>query len=236
MKGGELMSSNILDYSLYVSGNFKEHYAKKQVKKNEIIIDQKNPFNIPENNLYIVISGQVLVEVSNSFGKNCYYDLVSNNQLFGTESILETHPYPRGISYQARAMTDVVYLEINSQFFLDHMYINPKLYHYILEDVTKRYFSVTQSYQLMNETPVVRVSNALLNLARVLDLKADSSKRKKLPLYINQTFITKYIHSSKSRVSEAFSYLEEVGTIERKPITIINEEKLNQVLLEKLHA
>lgn len=88
----------------------------------------------------------------------------------------------------------------------------------------------------MNETPVVRVSNALLNLARVLDLKADSSKRKKLPLYINQTFITKYIHSSKSRVSEAFSYLEEVGTIERKPITIINEEKLNQVLLEKLHA
>ena len=40
MKGGELMSSNILDYSLYVSGNFKEHYAKKQVKKNEIIIDQ----------------------------------------------------------------------------------------------------------------------------------------------------------------------------------------------------
>ena len=41
MKGGELMSSNILDYSLYVSGNFKEHYAKKQVKKNEIIIDQK---------------------------------------------------------------------------------------------------------------------------------------------------------------------------------------------------
>ena len=66
------MSSNILDYSLYVSGNFKEHYAKKQVKKNEIIIDQKNPFNTPENNLYIVISGQVLVEVSNSFGKNCY--------------------------------------------------------------------------------------------------------------------------------------------------------------------
>lgn len=152
------MYSNILDYSLYISRNFKEHYAKKQVKKNEIIIDQKKPFNTTENNLYIVISGQVLVEVSNSFGKNCYYDLVSSNQLFGTESILETHPYPRGINYQARAMTDVVYLEINSQFFLDHMYVNPKLYHYILEDVTKRYFSVTQSYECrtINERVIVR--------------------------------------------------------------------------------
>ena len=230
------MSSNILDYSLYISGNFKEQYVKKKIKRNEVIVNQKNPLSIKENKLYIVISGQVLVEVSNSYGKNCYYDLISQNQLFGTESILEAHPYLNGVSYQARAMTDVDYLEINSQFFLDHMYVNPKLYHYILEDVTKRYFSVTQSYQLMNETPVVRVTNAILNLARVLDLKADSSKRKKLPLYINQTFITKYIHSSKSRVSEAFTYLEEMGTIERKPITIVNEEKLNQILLEKLHA
>ena len=40
------------------------------MKKNEIIIDQKNPFNTPENNLYIVISGQVLEASKSSY---CFY-------------------------------------------------------------------------------------------------------------------------------------------------------------------
>lgn len=203
------------------------------MKKNKIIVNRDTSLNATPNKIYIVLSGQVLVEISNKYGKSSSYHLVSKNQLFGTDSILESYSYPKGINYRVKSMTDVTYLEINSEFFLDHMYVSPKLYHRVLEDATERCFSVSQSYQLMNETPVVRVSNALLHLAHILDLKEDSSKKKKLPLYINQTFITKYIYSSKSRVSEAFSYLEKTGAIERKPITIVNEEKLNQILLEK---
>lgn len=201
---------------------------KKKIQKGGYIIGfYKN--QTTKDKLYMILEGETLLEVKN-FDGNSFYSLTASNQVFGLENLLLEKK--EEIDYSVLALTDVVYLEIDAEFLLDHIYINPRLYHNILSNMISRYFLLARSYQYSNQSPEVKLGNSLLNIVEILDLKKKKSGEIIFPRYITQAFLSKYIKSSEPNVSKACAYLVEKKIIRRNPFVILNKEKLENFIIK----
>lgn len=181
----------------------------------------------------MILKGVVLLEIKN-FDGNSFYSLTTSNQVFGFENLLLEKK--EEIDYSVLALTDVICLEIDAEFFLDNLYLNPRLYHTIISDIISRYFLLAKSYQYSNQSPEIKLGNSLINIAKILKLQEKKSGEIVFPSYITQIFLSKYIKSSESNISKACLLLVEKKIISRNPISILNKEKLEKFIIETRKA
>lgn len=204
------------------------------LKKNDEVVRYEYKKNKADK-LYFVIHGTLLAECDFEYSINKFSSLITEKQVFGLESFLLSQYDIPTINYRLSAITDCIVLEINSDYFLDHLYSNPKLYHEIFSDTIKRYFLLAQSYLNSHQPPMVKVIYAFINIIKILDLQADSENKITFPIYINQKFLSKYIQSSESNISIAVNYLEKQKLIQKKPFILLKEKDLLVYLSELLN-
>ncbi|CAD5900045.1 Crp/Fnr family transcriptional regulator [Carnobacterium maltaromaticum] len=221
---------DFIQYSSYLTSKFKDMVKMRKVSENEMIIDSTGYLK-REEKIYIITSGQAVLQLKNNIGKNDFYSIVTENQLFGIEYFLNKEDKLRNIDYSVKSKTKVTYLVVESQFFIDHMYNNPQLYHSVLNNIIKQNMLLVQSYALMNEPTIVRIANALIELALILKLESNKKEKVVFPNYMTQKFIANYSNASVGRTSIAFNQLESLGIIKRNPIRIMNFEKIKQIRL-----
>lgn len=220
---------------IFTKGHIKSNLCRYRIlKKNEEVMRYEYKKNKADK-LYFVIQGTLLAEFEFEYSISKFSSLITEKQVFGLESFLLS-PYDiPSLNYTLSAITDSVILEINSDYFLDHLYSNPKLYHEIFSDTIKRYFLLAQSYQNSHQPPMVKVIYAFINIMKILDLKADNNNHITFPMYINQKFLSKYIQSSESNISIAVNYLENKKLIQKKPFILLKEKDLLVYLSELLN-
>ncbi|CAD5902903.1 Crp/Fnr family transcriptional regulator [Carnobacterium maltaromaticum] len=222
--------NDFIQYSSYLNSKFKDVVKTQTVAENKVIIDSTDSSH-REGNIYIITSGQAVLQLKNNIGKNDFYSILTENQLFGIELFLNKDDKLRNIVYSVKSKTQVSYLIVESQFFIDHMYNNPQLYHSVLKDIIKQHMWLVQSYELMNEPAIVRIANALIELTSLLNLNYKKNGNLVFPNYMNQKFIANYSNTSVGRASIAFNQLESLGIIKRNPIQIIDFEKIKKLRL-----
>lgn len=205
---------------------------KKTIKKKNFVINS-NGKKSTKDKIYMILKGVVLLEIKN-FDGNSFYSLTTSNQVFGFENLLLEKK--EEIDYSVLALTDVICLEIDAEFFLDNLYLNPRLYHTIISDIISRYFLLAKSYQYSNQSPEIKLGNSLINIAKILKLQEKKSGEIVFPSYITQIFLSKYIKSSESNISKACLLLVEKKIISRNPISILNKEKLEKFIIETRKA
>lgn len=204
------------------------------LKKNDEVIRYEYKKNKADK-IYFVIDGTLIAECEFEYSRNKFSSLVTETQVFGLESFVLSKYGSPPINYTLTAITDSVILEINSEYFLDHLYSNPKLYHEIFSDTIKRYFLLAQSYQNSHQPPMVKVIYAFVNIMKILDLQPDCDNKITFPRYINQKFLSKYIQSSESNISIAVNYLEKQKLIQKKPFILLKEKDLLMYLSKLLN-
>ncbi|MGO2963098.1 MAG: Crp/Fnr family transcriptional regulator [Carnobacterium maltaromaticum] len=204
------------------------------LKKNDEVIRYEYKKNKADK-IYFVIDGTLIAECEFEYSRNKFSSLVTETQVFGLESFVLSKYGSPPINYALTAITDSVILEINSEYFLDHLYSNPKLYHEIFSDTIKRYFLLAQSYQNSHQPPMVKVIYAFVNIMKILDLQPDCDNKITFPRYINQKFLSKYIQSSESNISIAVNYLEKQKLIQKKPFILLKEKDLLMYLSKLLN-
>lgn len=91
---------------------------------------------------------------------------------------------------------------------------------------------LSHSYQLMNEKISIRIINTLLELIIILELFPNKKGIITFPKRITQKFVAIYTNASIARTSIVFNELEKKKIIKRKPIRIIDLEKLQQLTNE----
>lgn len=134
------------------------------------------------------------------------------------------------VTVTAQETTSIV--EVDREFFFDHVYINPDLSRRFLKKIRQEFYLLVESYQYVNKPPKVKLLNSLLNLSTKLDLKQNESGELELPKYITPTFISKYVRSSEPNISKAGTYLERKKIIKRNPYRIIDQERARVLLQE----
>lgn len=208
---------------------FKLEHSKGKKKRNEFIIKNNDECYIGKK-IYILLRGVALMEIKekNVIGES-FFSLIPEMQLFCVEHLL-SDTMKINLNYKVMALTDVDYLEIDADYFLDHVYINPKVYHKLLEDIISRYFMLTRSFQFIHQNPKVKMGNGLFDIARILNLKPTKLGTIIFPSFINQSFLSKYVKSSPANISRACLYLENKKIITRNPIVIKNQKKLEKIV------
>lgn len=223
------MEVEAIDYLMRSTEKFKDRIKTKTANEGEIITNA----GIENTNIFIVLKGHALVEVQNSLAKNNFYALLSSNHMFGI-SLFSDHSYLSTISaYSITARTKIHYLEVEHQFFIDHLYITPEFYFSVLTDLSRQYSFLARAFQMKNEPLVVRILNTLLEISQILDIKETRRGELVFPKYVNQGFIANYANASPAKTSQVLRKLENEKVIRRKPITIINMEKYYQVMENK---
>ncbi|MDZ5760705.1 Crp/Fnr family transcriptional regulator [Carnobacterium maltaromaticum] len=216
--------------------NISRYFSPDQSQSGSKVISRKSLekevmihsfiYETQSKKIYLVTSGIALVKVQSKFGEKIFYSLVSKNQLFGIENLLDESQRPKEMFYTVVAQTDVEYLEIELQFFLDCLYAEPIMYRFFFSNMISQFMFLAQSYQLMNESVTVRIVNTLIELINVLDISPNKKGILTFPKGITQEFIAHYTNASVGRTSVVFNYLENNKIIKRWPIQVVDLEKL----------
>ncbi|MGO2962837.1 MAG: Crp/Fnr family transcriptional regulator [Carnobacterium maltaromaticum] len=219
------MDTNILNYfSPYCSQFGSKVIVRKSLEKEVMRLSFSN--ETQSQKIYLVTSGIALIKVKSKFGKKFFYSLVSKNQLFGIENLLDESQRPKEIDYTVEAQTDVEYLEIELQFFLDCLYMEPFISQFFFSNMISQFMFLAQSYQLVNESVTIRIVNTLIELISILRIIPNEKGIFTFPKGITQEFIAHYTNASIGRTSTVFNYLENKKIIKRGPIQVVNLEKL----------
>lgn len=182
----------------------------------------------------MLVDGEALLEVFDVSGETFMY-LITSNQIFGIENlILNNEVYSEQLEYTVTALSDCSYIKIDAEFFLDHVYINPSLYHRLFSELITRYFLLAKSRQYINKKPSVKLGTALINLSLILKLEKNEENEIVFPKYITQEFLSKYTKSSAPNISNASISLEKMGVLKRNPFVIIDESHLKQVIFNNI--
>ncbi|CAD5903057.1 hypothetical protein [Carnobacterium maltaromaticum] len=72
--------------------------------ENKVIIDSTDSSH-KEVNIYIITSGQAVLQLKNNIGKNGFYSILTENQLFGIELFLNKEDKLRNIDYSVKSKT-----------------------------------------------------------------------------------------------------------------------------------
>ncbi|MFS7389260.1 Crp/Fnr family transcriptional regulator [Carnobacterium maltaromaticum] len=217
---------SFFENDFYFKEKFQDKYKERKYEKNDVI-----SYRIGKevsNKLFIVSSGVVLVETQLDQNITPFYSFVGQNNIFGWEDMDTNNAVV--VTVTAQETTSIV--EVDREFFFDHVYINPDLSRRFLKKIRQEFYLLVESYQYVNKPPKVKLLNSLLNLSTKLDLKQNESGELELPKYITPTFISKYVRSSEPNISKAGTYLERKKIIKRNPYRIIDQER-SRVLLQE---
>ena len=217
---------SFFENDFYFKDKFQDKYKERKYEKNDVI-----SYRIGKevsNKLFIVSSGVVLVETQLDQNITPFYSFVGQNNIFGWEDMDTNNAVV--VTVTAQETTSIV--EVDREFFFDHVYINPDLSRRFLKKIRQEFYLLVESYQYVNKPPKVKLLNSLLNLSTKLDLKQNESGELELPKYITPTFISKYVRSSEPNISKAGTYLERKKIIKRYPYRIIDQERARVLLQE----
>lgn len=217
---------SFFENDFYFKEKFQDKYKERKYEKNDVI-----SYRIGKevsNKLFIVSSGVVLVETQLDQNITPFYSFVGQNNIFGWEDMDTNNAVV--VTVTAQETTSIV--EVDREFFFDHVYINPDLSRRFLKKIRQEFYLLVESYQYVNKPPKVKLLNSLLNLSTKLDLKQNESGELELPKYITPTFISKYVRSSEPNISKAGAYLERKKIIKRNPYRIIDQERARVLLQE----
>ncbi len=217
---------SFFENDFYFKEKFQDKYKERKYEKNDVI-----SYRIGKevsNKLFIVSSGVVLVETQLDQNITPFYSFVGQNNIFGWEDMDTNNAVV--VTVTAQETTSIV--EVDREFFFDHVYINPDLSRRFLKKIRQEFYLLVESYQYVNNPPKVKLLNSLLNLSTKLDLKQNESGELELPKYITPTFISKYVRSSEPNISKAGTYLERKKIIKRNPYRIIDQERARVLLQE----
>ena len=217
---------SFFENDFYFKEKFQDKYKERKYEKNDVI-----SYRIGKevsNKLFIVSSGVVLVETQLDQNITPFYSFVGQNNIFGWEDMDTNNAVV--VTVTAQEATSIV--EVDRDFFFDHVYISPDLSRRFLKKIRQEFYLLVESYQYVNKPPKVKLLNSLLNLSTKLDLNQNDSGELELPKYITPTFISKYVRSSEPNISKAGTYLEKKKIIKRNPYRIIDQEKARVLLQE----
>ena len=217
---------SFFENDFYFKEKFQDKYKERKYEKNDVI-----SYRIGKevsNKLFIVSSGVILVETQLDQNITPFYSFVGQNNIFGWEDMDTNNAVV--VTVTAQETTSIV--EVDREFFFDHVYINLDLSRRFLKKIRQEFYLLVESYQYVNKPPKVKLLNSLLNLSTKLDLKQNESGELELPKYITPTFISKYVRSSEPNISKAGTYLERKKIIKRNPYRIIDQERARVLLQE----
>ncbi|RDX02014.1 Crp/Fnr family transcriptional regulator [Listeria kieliensis] len=169
--------------------------------------------------ILLVKQGTLLVQVSTSQDEKAYTEILIEGDIINVEALIEQQA--RGswnvsnfIQYQVVAFGPAEVYEIDKEFLLSHLYIDPRKYHDLFERIIVQLVNISFASVLSNRGTQAKVSWALFRTIKKVGYQIEEDTNiVGLPSFATQTFIAQISHSGKARTNEAIKELSDLGII-----------------------
>ncbi|MBC6314436.1 helix-turn-helix domain-containing protein [Listeria grandensis] len=172
--------------------------------------------------------------------------LVAAGEFAGIENLINRRLFCSNIKYRIVSVTHGEGLLIEKDYFLDHVYANPSLFHKILENVTLHH--IITSYNLREKKAPLkqRLADVILELVMLTSLPIRNNQVT-LPFPFSEDIISSLLRVPVHHVKEILSYLEKEEIVTREhdfqvmdynrlgKLSNLNVETFKNMRLQPLH-
>ncbi|RDX01382.1 Crp/Fnr family transcriptional regulator [Listeria kieliensis] len=193
-----------------------------------------------DDKILLIRQGVLLVQVPDQKGEKSNVEILVEGDLLNLETLVD-HPtiwkIPNFIQYQVVALSPVVIYEIEKEFLLSHLYLEPRKYHHLFERSIIHLIHISFSNFISIKNTQLKVAWALF---RIIGKVGKASEQDQalifIPSFVTQTFIAQLSNSGKARTNEAIKELLELGIVAHwKPkCRLIHLENLTQYLRQEI--
>ncbi|RDX02231.1 Crp/Fnr family transcriptional regulator [Listeria kieliensis] len=181
-----------------------------------------------KDKVYFVKEGYLLVQTVNREGELISTEILDENSLINLEVLMEdTNEWnlPAFIQYQVVSLEDVVVYEMDKEFFLSHLYVDPRKYHKLFEKVITQLLKIFLAYTLSNDRTSFKVAWALFRLSTTVGKKREGGIVE-FPRYVTQTFISQFAQAGLARTNEEIQLLYQKGVFLHRKRLVLDQNKL----------
>ncbi|RDX01229.1 hypothetical protein [Listeria kieliensis] len=200
-------------------------YKSKEASKDQVLLIRR---------------GTLLVQVLNQKRKKVNTEILVEGELLNIEALLDDSsdlkilPF---IQYQVMALTPVTIYEVEKEFLLSHLYVEPRKYHHLFEGSIMQLLYLSFSNFLSLEPPLLKVAWALFRIiSKVGEVADHDAELIFIPSFVTQMFIAQLSNSGIARSNEAIKELSEMGIVVNwKPkCRLIHLGQLTQYLKQEI--
>ncbi|WP_167630698.1 Crp/Fnr family transcriptional regulator [Listeria valentina] len=184
----------------------------------------------------LVKRGNFVVQTLNREGEMISTEILEENSLINLEVLMEKFSkwdLPCFIQYQVIALEDSIIYEIDKEFFLSHLYVNPREYHELFEKVIAQMIKIFFAYTLSNDKTGLKVSWALFRLSTTIGQKSEDGIVE-FPRYVTQTFVSQLAQAGLARTNEEIQLLYQKGILASRKQLNLNQDRLLEHLKSQI--
>ncbi|WP_099224044.1 Crp/Fnr family transcriptional regulator [Listeria costaricensis] len=210
---------------------FKHKYTKSiSWKKQEILLDVKSHFN--SGIICLVRKGELKIEIQKN-GQWIPLTILKNNDFIGIEYLVPFHEEIFKLNYRIIALSDGEGIQIQHEYFMNHVYADPRFLNVLLQRVSMRYLFLLQRHALTDESLDKKLARVLWEFSSFETLENPALMKMnvyKVPSYITQQILAEYLQVSVYKIRQIFvQWLEDTGILSSIRPIVINKDKLKQV-------
>ncbi|WP_099224042.1 Crp/Fnr family transcriptional regulator [Listeria costaricensis] len=212
----------------------KKRFTKvKSWKKREILYSTKN--DIDEGIIYLITKGELKIEV---FRHNVWLPLtiLKCNDFIGIEHFIPHHEKIFFFDYRVIALSDGEGIQIEHEYFMDHIYADPRFLTILLQRVSMKYLFLLQHLFFPDDSLEKKIARTLWEFASFEGLENQAfieSTQYRAPSYVTKRLLSEYLQVSPYKINKVFlQWLEQGIMLSIKPI-IINREKVRKTYFMK---
>lgn len=211
----------------------KEYTKRISFQDREII----HRYDYVKNNQFVIIEKGV--------GKLEFYrkrrwefeTFITEDEFAGIENLLNAKKYSCSMKYRVVGASEGSALLVNKDFFLDHMYADPLIFHTVMEHVALRHILTSHNFREKKSPLKQRVADLLLEFS-ILTALPTIDDQIVFPNYFSETMLTSVLRAPSHHVDAILTFLEEQQIVVREPVFKISDysrlKRLSNLDLELL--
>lgn len=196
----------------------KEYTKKITFHDNEII----HKYDYVKNNQFVLIEKGV--------GKLEFYrkrrwefeTFIAQDEFAGIENLLNSKKYDCSMKYRIVGASEGTAFLVNKNFFLDHMYADPTIFHTVLEHIALRHVLTSHNFREKKSPLKQRVADILLEFAIITSLPT-LDNQVSFPDYFSESMLVSVLRAPSHHVFAILEFLEEQEIVSRFPLFKIRD-------------
>lgn len=210
-------------------------WKPKAYDNNQVCYSSTDPDN---NKILLVNQGTLLVQISNQQGEKINTEILVKGDIINVETLIESpHDWeiPDFIQYQVVALGSVEVYEIEKEFLLSHLYVDPRKYHRLFEKIITHLINISFSNVISNKKTQTKIAWALFRIAAKVGQATEENKKfLTLPRFVTQAFVSQLSNTGKSRTNEVIKEFYQLGIIVERDNKTIDSEKLVEYIKQEI--
>ncbi|MHC5251036.1 hypothetical protein ACYRFS_07265 [Listeria kieliensis] len=121
-----------------------------------------------DDKVLLIREGTLLVQVANRRGEKVNTEILVEGELLNIEALVDDSSdwtIPNFVQYQAVALTPVTLYEVEKEFLLSHLYVEPRKYHQLFERNITQLIHISFSNFISIKSTQLKVAWALFRIA-----------------------------------------------------------------------